>query len=101
MLESAASIIGSVFLATAFIAALIAWFRAMINMLGIWRHVTKEALSKHHLLRWNRFNAIFVPEALDDEGKRARVSLLKNILVFVGAILLAMGYATWADLSYT
>ncbi len=70
----------------ALILAPIAGFRALKSMFVIWRHVKPEALERSLYLRMNRLNAIFYPDALDDEGVKARRELAVNTWIFVGLI---------------
>ena len=50
------------------------------------RHIRPTAYEKYPNLKWNRFNALFYSEALDEEGRTAKKELLKNILIFIGSI---------------
>lgn len=101
MLEIAAAVIGMLLLAVALPVMFVTWVRAAVNLFRVANHVKEQDLTRHPSLRWNRFNAIFFPGALDDKGKKARTALFKNLLVFVAIAVVVMGYATWTGLVTT
>jgi hypothetical protein len=101
MIEGMKIIVGIILLAVGIPIVFITWFKCAINLFKIWSHVKQEALKAHGFLRFNKFNAIFVPNALDEEGIKARNILLKNTLLFVATVVVVMSYGMWSGLVTT
>jgi len=86
-------------LAVTVIIAPIAWFRCAVNLLRMSAHVKKGASANYPSLRWNRTNALFIPNALDAAGLEARKQVLKNAVILIVSIAVTMLLATSTGLA--
>ena len=87
ILQIIASPILLVLFSVTLVIGVISFVKAVIASIRMLMHIKPEAYKKYPSLKWNSFNSIYYYGALEDEGKRQRKLVLKNMLIFLVLVI--------------